>query len=317
VREVFYVDEEGAGMRLDRFVHERLSFVSRHEITDWIHQGRVILNSRRAKKGILLKAGDQIAVDLQHPIDTPVVVPDPYVPLEILFEDHHLVTINKPPGVPTHPLRIGEKGTIANGLAYRYPEMQSVGFSAREPGLVHRLDRDTTGVLLAARSRSSFDTLRLQFQQHEVMKIYTALVHGHPGQEGGIGLPIGTEGRRSDKVKVVATPGKGIRGLCQAYTRYRSIQHLDTCSLVRVWISTGARHQIRAHMAFLGHPVLGDELYGSVAVCGGKGIRVPRQMLHAASLQFSHPGSGQPHEIHCPLPQDFQMVLEGLSSRRR
>jgi 23S rRNA pseudouridine1911/1915/1917 synthase len=314
IRKEYAVDEESAGMRLDRFLHERLPGISRHEIIHWIESGKVTCTAVRTKKGMSLKVGDRILVTLPYPIDTSLVIADPDVSLQILFEDPYLVAIHKPPGMPTHPLQSGERGTVANVLVHRYPEMHAVGFSPREPGLIHRLDRDTTGVLLAARQQPAFEALRLQFDQGKILKIYTALVHGHPDNEGEIDLPIGAGGRRSDRVKVVAKPRKGIRSLCQARTRYRCIQYLERSSLVRIWTSTGARHQIRAHMAFLGHPVLGDRLYGSVAEAGWKGIRPPRHMLHATAVRFDHPSSGEPKEIRCPLHRDFQMVLAGIAS---
>jgi len=314
IEKLFDIDEQSAGMRLDRFLHERIPGISRHELIEWIQAGKVTHNKKMARKGVIVKAGDRISLMLPCPVDTPFVVPDHDMPLEILFEDQHLVAVNKPPGIPTHPLRTGETGTVANALVHRYPEMQTVGFSTREPGLVHRLDRDTSGVLLAARQQSSFEALRLQFQQREIVKVYTALVHGHPDEEGEIDLPIGAGGRRNDKVVVVVEPRKRIRGLFQASTRYRCVRYFKGCSLIHVWISSATRHQIRAHMAFLGHPVLGDTLYGGADEIERKGMQVPRQMLHAAEIRFHHPVSGELMEIRCPLPQDFQSVLDRVSS---
>ena len=239
------------------------------------------------------------------------ILPDASFPLQILFEDTFLVAVAKPSGLSTYPLQNGEKGTVANALAAQYPEMQGIGFSIREPGLLHRLDKETSGVLLAARSAFSFEQLRIQFEQERVVKIYKAVVQGRPASRGMIDKPIGSRTRRSNRVEVVGgqEPAHGVRGLRPAETRYRVIRSGERYSLVHLRMTTGARHQLRAHLSFLGHPVAGDRLYGSGS-SGPPGETKPtRHLLHAAEIRFFHPEQGRTVRIRCPLPGDFQDFL--------
>ena len=304
-----------AGMRIDRFVKDRLPELSRREINFWIQEHGVLCNGLPARKGTILQEGDR--VDLRIPLGPSGtgVVPEPDLPLRVLREDPLVVAVDKPAGMPTHPLRAGERGTVANGLIARYPEMEGIGFSPKEPGILHRLDRDTSGILLAARTGSAFERLRLEFEQGRVVKAYFAIVHGRPEPEGVISRPVASRGRRAARVHVIrdgAGP-RGLRGGSPAETHYRVVRSYRGFSLVRLRMTTGARHQLRAHLAFLGHPVVGDSLYGRTP-CDAHPDREPaRHLLHAAELRFFHPLKGRPIRIRSPIPADMRSFLKKLT----
>lgn len=311
-----YIVADGqAGMRIDRFLKERLPQLSRREIAFWIQEQRILRNGRPVRKGAILREGDRLTLQIPFSASGASVVPEPDLPLRILWEDPFLAAVDKAPGMPTHPLLGGEGGTVANGLIARYPEMGGIGFSPREAGLLHRLDRDTSGVLLAARTSSAFERLRLEFEQGRVVKIYFALVQGRPEPEGVIDLPVASRARRGRRVEVVRDQGaaRGLRWLSPAKTYFRVVRAYRGCALVRLRMSTGARHQLRAHMAFLGHPVVGDDLYGRDAAgrppCGNPA----RHLLHAAEMRLFHPSDGRPIRIRAPLPEDMRSYLGKLA----
>jgi len=263
---------------------------------------------------VILREGDR--VDLRIPL-APTgggIVPEPDLPLAILWEDPLFVVVDKAPGMPTHPLHTGEGGTVANGLVGRYPEMEGIGFSPREPGLLHRLDRDTSGVLLAARKSPAFERLRLEFEQGQVVKSYFAIVRGRPEAEGVIDHPVAGKSRRGRRVEVIRDPvaRRGLRGLSPAETHFRVVRYGRGFAFVRLRMTTGARHQLRAHMAFLGHPVVGDSVYGSDPAALPPGQRPARHLLHAAELSFFHPSDGRPTRIRAPLPSDMRAFVRGL-----
>jgi 23S rRNA pseudouridine1911/1915/1917 synthase len=263
---------------------------------------------------VILREGDR--VDLRIPLESKGggIVPEPDLPLAILWEDPLLVAVDKAPGMSTHPLHTGERGTVANGLIARYPEMEGVGFSPREPGVLHRLDRDTSGVLLAARKSSAFERLRLEFEQGRVFKSYFAIVHGRPEPQGVIDQPVASKARRGRRVQVLRDPfpRRGLRRGSPAETHFRVIRYARGFAFVRLRMTTGARHQLRAHMAFLGHPVVGDSVYGSPPETSPPGHEPVRHLLHAAELSFFHPSDGKPTRIRAPLPADMRSFLKGL-----
>jgi 23S rRNA pseudouridine1911/1915/1917 synthase len=304
-----------AGMRIGRFLKERLPQLSRREIACWIQEKRILRNGRPVRKGAILRGGDRLTLRIPFAPSGAEVLPEPDLPLEILREDAFLVAVNKAPGVPTHPLLTGEGGTVANGLIARYPEMAGIGFSPREPGLLHRLDRDTSGVLLAARTASAFERLRVEFEQGRVVKSYFAVVHGRPESEGVVDRPVAGRARRGRRVEVVPDQGKvrGLRGLSPAETHFRVVRAYRGFALLRLRMTTGARHQLRAHMAFLGHPVVGDDLYGGDAPARAPCGNPARHLLHAAELRLFHPSDGRPIRIRAPLPDDMRSFLGKLA----
>jgi len=313
--EEYRVKTGQAGMRIDRFVKDRRPELSRREIVFWIQEQGILCNGRPTRKGAILCEGDRVELRIPSGSTGGGVAPEPDIELRILWEDSVLVAVDKAPGMPTHPLHAGERGTVANGLVALYPEMEGVGFSPREPGILHRLDRDTSGVLLAARKDSAFEKLRVEFEQGRVVKVYYAVVHGRPEPEGVISRPVASRGRRARRVEVVRDElaARGLRGYSPAETHYSTVRTSRGFSFVRLRMTTGARHQLRAHMAFLGHPVVGDPVYGRTPRASRPGQQPERHLLHAAELRFFHPQQGKPIKIRSPIPADMRSFLKNLT----
>jgi len=311
----FRVQVGQAGMRIDRFVKDRLPTLSRREILFWIQEQGILCNGRPVRKGAILREGDRVELRIPFGSSGGGVVPEPDLLLRVLWEDSVLVAVDKAPGMPSHPLHAGERGTVANGLIALYPEMEGIGFSPREPGLLHRLDRDTSGVLLAARTGAAFEKLRAEFEQGRVVKVYTAIVHGRPEPQGVVSRPLASRGRRARRVEVVREdPGaRCLRGWSPAETQFRVVRYYRGFSLVRLRMATGARHQLRAHMAYLGHPVAGDSVYSRDPGAPYPGPQPGRHMLHAAELRFFHPLQGKPIRIRSPLAADMRAFLKKLT----
>lgn len=280
--------ENEAGSRLDRVLCERLG-LSRAEAKRLFLGGEVRRNGRRADKGDLVAYGDRI--ELGSELSDPRARPDPSVPFEVRYEDEQLVVADKPAGVPSHPLRPGELGCLANGLVARYPEMAQTGYDSRQPGLVNRLDNDTSGLVLAARSVHVFGQLRALLEAGEIDKMYLALT-SRPVPPQRIELALAPSSRHRARVEVSALgrPASSVVRACWAHGA-------SGFFLVEVHALRAYRHQVRAHLAAVGAPIVGDSLYG-----GGPG---PRHYLHAASLALAHPGTGAPLKVQSELPQDW------------
>jgi 23S rRNA pseudouridine1911/1915/1917 synthase len=286
--------------RLDKAV-ARLFGVSRGRAMDWIAEGRVRIDGKRAPKGARVGPGARISVD-KPPPDQPA--PQPELPIRVVHADAHIVVADKPAGMPSHPLKPGERGTAANALVGRFPELAGVGPQAREGGLVHRLDTDTSGLLLAARTDAAHAMLREQFTARTVDKGYLALVAGELHAGGEIALPLAHDG---PKMRAVSDESYAEEhGARPALTRFTPLERRGGFTLVEVQIPTGVMHQIRAHLAFIGHPLAGDALYGGPTLPG-----LARHFLHAAQLSFAHPDAGRPR-FESPLPADLTAVWESL-----
>jgi 23S rRNA pseudouridine1911/1915/1917 synthase len=289
--------------RLDRAL-ARLFGVSRGRAMEWIAEDRVRVDGRRARKGAQVGPGARVSVR-RPPPDAPA--PQPELPLRIVHADSHLVVADKPAGMPSHPLKPGETGTAANALVGRFPELAAVGASPREGGLVHRLDTDTSGLLLAARTDAAHALLRAQFAGRTVEKGYLALVAGELHAGGEIDVPLAHDPHDSRKVRAASDPDwADAHGARRAATRFTPVARRGGFTLLEVEIATGVLHQIRAHLAFIGHPLAGDALYGGPSLPG-----LSRHFLHAARLAFAHPGGGRPR-FDSPLPEDLASALDGL-----
>ncbi|MFL5409696.1 MAG: RluA family pseudouridine synthase [Myxococcales bacterium] len=297
------VPEGSSADRLDRAV-ARLFGVSRGKAMDWIAEGRVRVGGRRAPKGSQVGAGARVSVRLP-PSEAPV--PQPELAIRIVHADEHIVVADKPAGMPSHPLKPGEKGTAANALVGRFPELARVGPAPREGGLVHRLDGDTSGLLLAARTDAAHTALRAQFAARTVEKGYLALVAGELQAGGEIAVPLAHDPQDPRRVRAASDPEWAeAHDARPALTRFEPRERRRGFTLVDVEIATGVMHQIRAHLAFIGHPIAGDDLYG--------GPRLPelaRHFLHAARIGFAHPGGGRAL-FESPLPADLAGVLAAL-----
>ena len=295
------VDAAGAGVRLDQFV-ARLIGGSVHAARRLILDGRVSLDghsAKSAKKGLRLGAGQVIAVEVEAS-PTAAVTAEASVPLEILYCDAHLVAVNKPAGIPSHPLRVGERGTLANALVARFPECAGAGDDRREAGLGHRLDNGTSGVVIAARRHDVWLALRAALKGPACEKTYLAEVVGRPSApRGSLAEPIGRQGRRGGRVVV---GGQG-RNPLPAVTEWEVIEQRDASALLRVRLHAGRAHQVRAHLASLGHPLVGDLLYGHGAAREvAQRLAAGPVRLHAESVRLRHPITGDPISIEAPAP---------------
>ena len=281
------VTEGEAGSRLDVLLRARFSGWSRRRIARALEEGRVRVDGRLGKKGQRVAAA--MRVSLTGLPDTPDNLrPEPEnAPLRVLHEDAALIAVSKPAGMPSHPLRAGERGTAANALVFRYPECVHASPDPREAGLCHRLDTGTSGVLLAARTKEAHLAVREAFRRGQVEKTYLAVVAGEPAA-GTVRGPVHDRSMPAE-------------------TRLEPIERLGAFTLVRCATSGGQRHQVRVHAAQSGHPVAGDGRYGGPAVAGLSGF-----FLHAESLHLSHPVTGEPLEIRAPLPDEREALLAAL-----
>lgn len=295
MRRQLEVTPDAGGLRLDAFLARSLP-CSASAARRLIAGGMVTVDGRSSAKGARVQPGQRVEVDVDEGSAAPI--PAPGMELRLLFEDAGLVAIDKPAGVPSHPLRPGETGTVANALVARYPECAAASPDPREGGLGHRLDRDTSGVLLAARSRRAWEALRASLSAPDCEKIYLAEVAGVPAVAGAVDLPIGQAGRSSARVRLESG-----RGLLPAHTEWQLVEARGATALVRARLHAGRRHQVRVHLASVGHPIVGDELYAtetSRAVSAQLGAG--RMRLHAESIRLRHPTTGAPLVITAPLP---------------
>ncbi len=299
---VYYVDAAHEGARLDRFLTARLRAHSRTRIKALIASGHVTVDGRPARPSLRLRRGQRVDVTVPPP-PPDELVPQP-LPLDVVYEDAHLLVINKPPGLTVHPGAGRAQVTLAHALLARYPDLAGVG-GPRRPGIVHRLDKDTSGLMVVARTPRAFADLQRQLAGRTLRRVYLALVCGHPPHcEGVIDAPIGRHPRHRTRM-AVRPDGR------PAVTRYRVRERFARYSLVEVTLLTGRTHQIRVHLAHLGHPVAGDPVYGRRA--DDLGLR--RQALHAWRLMLRHPVTGAPLVAEAPPPADFAAAVEAARAQ--
>lgn len=290
---------DGGNERLDKWLANVLPNISRTQVKALINDGRVEVAGQCLKPNTLLEDGTLIVVRLPEPAPKPSALEGQDIPLEILYEDDQIVAVNKPAGLVVHPSMGHTHDTLVNALIYRYPDMADL--DPERPGIVHRLDMDTSGVIITARTSEALQSLQQQFKSRTVNKVYLALVHGHPSSPTGlIDVPIGRHPHHRQRMSAIAS-GK------PAQTRFKVIETFVKHSLLELILETGRTHQIRVHMAWLGFPVVGDTTYGR-----RKSKQVPRQMLHANRLEVDHPLSAQRLIIEAPRPLDFTEFLKTL-----
>jgi 23S rRNA pseudouridine1911/1915/1917 synthase len=302
----FSATNEHAGKRLDQALHERFPEFSRSRLQDWIKRARVLVNGAAARSSRVLRAGDRIDV---QPAELPPLraVPEA-IPLRVLYEDPDFVAIDKPAGMVVHAGAGVHTGTLVNALLGRFQSLSALGGDLR-PGIVHRLDRFTSGVILVAKNDAAHRALAALFAGRQVEKTYLALVHGNVTADSGrIEKPIARDPRR--RTRMTARLGHG-RAAWTAYRVLRRFAGGPGFTLLEVRIGTGRTHQIRVHLSSIGHPVAGDRLYGApskseIHPAGG------RFFLHAHRIRFQHPFTGQPVEIESPLPGDLKGWMEEL-----
>jgi 23S rRNA pseudouridine1911/1915/1917 synthase len=299
-----FVVADGEGGRLDHFLVRHLPGCSRRRARLVIDAGAVLVNGRPGRKGQALQPGDVVRTDRASFAGT-LAAQEPLA-LPILYADAALIAVEKPAGMPTIALRAGDRDTVANYLLVPYPELRGIGGSPFESGLAHRLDTATSGVLVAGRTAEAWRHLRGQFRRRAVDKLYLAVVAGDVSWPGTVTSPIAHQPRRRRRMCVCTEPKRASNlGARPALTRYRPLWRLRGATLLAVRIPTGVRHQIRVHLASIGHPVLGDALYGDAAAAGAS----PRLLLHAARIGVAHPIDGRRIIVRSRLPADFQAPL--------
>ena len=293
------------GQRLDTYVASLLSQLSRSQVQRLIQNGLVRVNGSPARPSTRIKHGDSVHIEAVPEDSEEKPLPEK-LPLKIVHEDQDVIVVDKPPGLTVHPAPGHPRGTLVNALLARYPELESVGEPSR-PGLVHRLDADTSGLIVVARSLSSYADLNRQLKERSFTKVYLTLVKGRPQPaEGAIDAPIARNPRSRQKMGIV-------EGGRASLTEYRTIEALDGFTLLEVRPKTGRTHQIRVHMVAIGHPVAGDAKYG------GRAKFLRRQFLHACKLGFFLPSTEEPVEFASRLPPDLREALDylGADSARR
>ncbi len=298
-RHTFFVDAAHTGARLDTFLAGHLPALSRSRLKVLIETGHVTLDGRSSEPAEKVRRGQRVEIDIPPPAPSSIV-PEP-IPLEIVYEDRDLLVINKPAGLVVHPGAGRARGTLVNALVAHVPDLQGIGGVLR-PGIVHRLDKDTSGLLVVAKTASALASLQEQVASRRASRRYLALVAGIvTREEGTIEAPIGRDPRHRTRMAVVPA-GRA------AITRYRVLERFPRHTLVEAHLVTGRTHQIRVHFAHLGHPVVGDPVYAKRR----DGLGLHRQALHAHQLEFRHPTTALGLTFQAPLPPDFAEVLARL-----
>lgn len=312
----FVVSKEQAGLRIDRFLAGVLPDFSRSHLTKLIKEGLILVNAKPVKPSYEIRADDLVTVGTGAAEPENSLTPEPMA-LDILFEDEDLLIVNKPPGLVVHPGAGHSEGTLVHGLLAHSPRLAVQGSPLR-PGIVHRLDKDTSGAIVVAKSERAYLNLIKQFKERSVKKQYFALVYGCPRENRGEIASL--LGRHPTDRKKIAVLKKGGR---EAVSKWRVEKNWGEAALLLVAIETGRTHQIRVQLSHIGYPVVGDETYG-----GGKRraknikaapvhellLGAGHQMLHAARLEFAHPVTGEKISAEAPLPADFREIVEGLDA---
>lgn len=290
---------EQDNMRLDLYVAEKRKQLSRTMIQKLIENGNIQVNGETKKLSYKVQVGDQITIDQPKAKETDLKPQE--IPIEIVYEDNDIIVVNKPKGLVVHPANGNPDGTLVNAImAICKESLSGIGGELR-PGIVHRLDKDTSGLLIVAKNDRAHINMSNQIKNHEVRKIYIALVRGIIQEdEATIDMPIGRSTKDRKKMAVVKD-GKN------AVTHFKVIKRYPKYTLLEVKIDTGRTHQIRVHMAEIGHPVIGDMVYSN----GKNDFGIEGQMLHAKSLDFKHPITGKQMHLEAELPEYFRNILEG------
>lgn len=296
---------EQAGSRLDKFVTDYLDdkAVSRTQVQDWIKEGHVLVNNKQVKANYKLVEGDTLAI--VPPEAQPLEIVAEHIPLDVIYEDEDVIVVNKPRGMVVHPAPGHPSGTLVNALMHHCKDLSGINGVMR-PGIVHRIDRDTTGLLMVAKNDLAHVSLAEQLKEHTVTRRYTALVHGNvPHDSGTIDAPIGRDAY--DRKLYTVTD----RNAKEAVTHFSVVERIGgDYTVLELQLETGRTHQIRVHMKYIGYPLAGDPVYGR-----NKTIPLNGQALHAGTLGFSHPRTGEYLQFEVPLPDDFNTILFNLRSR--
>lgn len=307
------VGKNDAGRRIDKVLSGKPLFRTRGEIAKGINAGDIRVNNKKVKPCYILKMGDKVGVNIQR--KEKYLIPNSDVKFEIVFQDKNIIVINKPAGMKIHPVNFEEKNTLVNGLIARFPEIKKVGDgsfgSELRPGIVHRLDKDTSGIMVAARNNKTFRELKKLFQERKIKKEYVALLYGRlEKKKGEIIKPIARAGNYRKQTIAGAKTKTKIR---PAVTGYEVMEELRDYSLVRAFPKTGRTHQIRIHFSFLGSPVIGDKLYYPKNL-REKMPKIKRQLLHAQKINFDL--FGKNFSFQADPPRDFRAFLKSVAKSK-
>ena len=293
---------EHAGVRLDAFLSAD-GALTRSQAARLIAEGRVRVNGKPAAKSARLSGGETVTVDVPQLRET--ALPPQDIPLDVVYEDDDVIVVNKPTGLVVHPAPGHPDGTLVNALLHHCGDSLSGIGGEKRPGIVHRIDRDTSGLIVAAKNDAAHLALSAQLKDHSLSRTYECLVTGNMKQDSGtVDAPIGRSSADRKKMAVVPTGRRAVTHW-EVVARYPGVTHL------RCRLETGRTHQIRVHMAYIGHPILGDTVYGAKKPVPG----LTGQCLHATGLRFVHPRTGEPVELHCPLPPEFTAMLQKLQNK--
>jgi len=297
------VDPVHAKERIDKYITESWEEdISRSQVQLWISAGHVLVNGQPVKANYKLAAGDRLEVTVPEPAAVEIAPED--IPLNVAFEDKDVIVVNKPRGMVVHPAPGHASGTLVNALMYHCKDLSGINGELR-PGIVHRIDKDTSGLIMAAKNDMAHASLAAQLKDHSVTRRYYALVHGNVSHDQGtIDAPIGRD--PIDRKMYTVTE----RNSKHAVTHFTVKERFGDYTLLELQLETGRTHQIRVHMKFIGHPLVGDPVYGR-----SKGIKMNGQALHAGVLGFIHPASGEYMEFSAPIPDDMEDLLTSLRSR--
>ena len=313
----FIVDEKQTQIRVDLFLFDRIPNVTRNKIQEGIKNGQVIVNKNKVKSSYRVKPGDKIEVEILKHIKPNNIEPEK-IELNIVYEDKELLIVNKPPGMVVHPAHENWNGTLVNALVYHFKSLPEMEGNEGRPGLVHRIDKETSGLLVIAKTTFAMDSLSKQFKNHSIIRKYQALIWGNPkDSEGTINVNLGRsiKDRRIVEGYAENTVGK------KAITHYKVLETIHYISLVECELETGRTHQIRAHMKHIGHPIFCDKTYGGNIIVKGNRFTnykrfvensfelINRQALHAKSLGFIHPKTKKEMMFESDLPDDMQNVI--------
>jgi len=296
------VASEHNKQRIDKYVTEMMNDeVSRSQIQLWIEQGHITVNDRTVKANHKVSVGEQVEVRIPEAESVDIVAED--LPLEIVYEDSDMIVV-KVRGMVVHPAVGHSSGTLVNALMFHCKDLSGINGEIR-PGIVHRIDKDTSGLLMAAKNDKAHTSLAEQLKEHSVTRIYKALVRGNIAHDHGtVEANLARDTKDRKMYTVVSSGGK------HAITHFNVVERFGDYSLLELKLETGRTHQIRAHMKFIGHPLVGDPMYGNSG-----GIKMQGQALHAATLGFTHPASGERLEFSAPLPEDMEDLLNYLRNR--
>lgn len=296
--EVIIKEETG---RIDKVLNDRLADFSRSQIQQWIKEQHVSIDGKIIKANYKVNEGDKILIEIPEPEELDLVPEN--LDLEIVYEDDDVVIVNKPQGMVVHPSAGHPNGTLVNGLLYQIRNLSTINDVVR-PGIVHRIDKDTSGLLMVAKNDRAHEALAKQLKDKTSLRKYVALVHGEiPHEKGRIEAPIGRS-KVNRKMQAVIEDGK------PAVTHFEVLKRFDGFTLIELQLETGRTHQIRVHMQYIGYPVAGDPLYGPKKTLKGNG-----QFLHAKLLGFEHPTTGEMMVFEAPLPEIFKKTLKQLKEK--